>query len=605
MKLINYIFVLSLLSFIYSQPMHYNYQNVGTSTNVFPFAVTAGKMVQWYIGPGTLNQPSPCPPGQQITKVYFFTVGAGTTTFTNLTIKMGQTTDPSLPTAAWYTGALDTVYHRASVTLTSSALSWMSITLDRPFNYDPTQALIIDVNQCGATSTAMTVRQNTIGTRTRSYSGGTSCPFPYGGQDGNIINFGVDVQPASCNYLAGIWTSRPNLTSACYYGSSAWLGDTLYFHAPTTTGAASTTIYRYIWNGSWSTGVPLPVALVGGFMVSAAGKLYYIGGSSTGVTTGGTTVYQYTPSSGTWTTVAPLPVALSGHGAVNWADSVIIVVGGPWTGSNTNLAHHYYNIGTNTWGTTTTSLPSGQGRRSFAIGISGNKIVISSGFNTAFLKSTYVGTIGSNAATITWTAGPDVPTVHTGLSRPGGVAYGNYFFIVCGERGGIGGYYDTTHVYNISTNTWVGILNNTFGGPRSNIWGHVTTRCVSDTLSLCLPGGYNGTAMDAFALTRGGTFVGVINPPSSELPGKFELSQNYPNPFNPVTTISFSLPKISFVTLKVYDVTGREIRTLINEIRGAGKWDVVFDGSDLASGVYFYTLKAEGFEKTNKMMLVK
>jgi hypothetical protein len=285
---------------------------------------------------------------------------------------------------------------------------------------------------------------------------------------------------------------------------------------------------------------------------------------------------------------------------------VIIVVGGPWTGSGTNLAHHYYNIGTNTWGTTSTSLPAGEGRRSFAMGISGNKIVISSGFNTAFLKSTYIGTIGSNAASITWTAAPDVPTSYTGLSRPGGTAYGNYFFIVCGERGGIGGYYDTTHVLNIATNTWVGIINNVIF-PRSNIWGHVTNRCISDTLSLFLPGGYGGAgvATDLFHITRGGTPVGVINPPVSGIPERFELSQNYPNPFNPRTTISFSLPKMSFVTLKVYDITGREVRTLINEIRGAGRWEVVFDAGDLASGVYFYTLKAEGFEKTNKMMLVK
>ncbi|HAX49162.1 MAG TPA: T9SS type A sorting domain-containing protein [Ignavibacteria bacterium] len=92
---------------------------------------------------------------------------------------------------------------------------------------------------------------------------------------------------------------------------------------------------------------------------------------------------------------------------------------------------------------------------------------------------------------------------------------------------------------------------------------------------------------------------------SSEIPVQYELSQNYPNPFNPVTNIRFSIPKEGFVTLKVFDITGREVRTLINEDLGAGKYNIDFSGADLASGVYFYRMETGSFSEVKKMILVK
>lgn len=98
--------------------------------------------------------------------------------------------------------------------------------------------------------------------------------------------------------------------------------------------------------------------------------------------------------------------------------------------------------------------------------------------------------------------------------------------------------------------------------------------------------------------------VGVQNV-SSEIPVQYELSQNYPNPFNPVTNIRFSIPKEGFVTLKVFDITGKEVRTLVNEDLQAGKFNVDFSGTDLASGVYFYRINTSGFSDVKKMILVK
>ena len=89
------------------------------------------------------------------------------------------------------------------------------------------------------------------------------------------------------------------------------------------------------------------------------------------------------------------------------------------------------------------------------------------------------------------------------------------------------------------------------------------------------------------------------------LPKEFDLSQNYPNPFNPTTTIKWQAPVSGFQTLKVYDVLGNEVATLVNEYREAGSYEVEFSANNFSSGVYYYQLKAGSFTQTRKMALVK
>ena len=92
---------------------------------------------------------------------------------------------------------------------------------------------------------------------------------------------------------------------------------------------------------------------------------------------------------------------------------------------------------------------------------------------------------------------------------------------------------------------------------------------------------------------------------SNEVPSAFVLAQNYPNPFNPSTKINFSIPKAGFVTLKVYDLTGKEVSSLVNENLNIGTYGVDFNAAALTSGIYFYTLNTENFSETKKMMLIK
>jgi len=103
--------------------------------------------------------------------------------------------------------------------------------------------------------------------------------------------------------------------------------------------------------------------------------------------------------------------------------------------------------------------------------------------------------------------------------------------------------------------------------------------------------------------------VGIL-PGSGEIPEKFELTQNYPNPFNPSTKFDFSIPKRSDVVIKIYDIIGREVKTLLNEKVDAGKYKVDWhsvdnSGSRVSSGVYFYRITAGSYVDTKKMLLVK
>jgi hypothetical protein len=100
-------------------------------------------------------------------------------------------------------------------------------------------------------------------------------------------------------------------------------------------------------------------------------------------------------------------------------------------------------------------------------------------------------------------------------------------------------------------------------------------------------------------------FLGIPQSASVKEPVAFNLRQNYPNPFNPSTTISYSLPTNTIVTLRLYDLLGHEVKTLVNGQQTAGEHAVMVNGSSLASGVYFYRLQAGNFTATKKMMLVK
>ena len=173
------------------------------------------------------------------------------------------------------------------------------------------------------------------------------------------------------------------------------------------------------------------------------------------------------------------------------------------------------------------------------------------------------------------------------------------------------------HQFHISSSSFTGLTHDVLsdvgiGQPNAGAGGLFSTAdFIQGTFSL---GGIligSPTILFVYELLNP-TSVELINP-SANNPSRFILQQNYPNPFNPSTKIRYSIPSVTlrqaqsdfFVSLKVYDVLGNEVTTLVNEIKSAGTYEVEFDGSGLPSGIYFYQLKADSFIETKKMILLK
>ncbi len=189
------------------------------------------------------------------------------------------------------------------------------------------------------------------------------------------------------------------------------------------------------------------------------------------------------------------------------------------------------------------------------------------------------GYINSNFDTVwvelNWTPGGGVATGQR-IKRKFGNQYSQYMYFTIKEVGlNTSSFLD----YEVIDNSFYTYKIGIFEGPSEGSYSNESTAYVPDII----------------------TSVETKN----ELPTKFHLEQNYPNPFNPTTTIKYQIPEISFVTLKVYDVLGSEIETLINEEKPVGSYEVDFDASNLSSGIYFFRLKAGSFVETKKMVLLK
>ena len=118
----------------------------------------------------------------------------------------------------------------------------------------------------------------------------------------------------------------------------------------------------------------------------------------------------------------------------------------------------------------------------------------------------------------------------------------------------------------------------------------------------------DGSGLDINYAKIDGKMYGTLVSVEEEMPllsSEFNVSQNYPNPFNPSTKIKYSLNQYGYVSLKVYDVLGKEVATLVNEDKSVGNYEVSFNASNLASGIYYYQFRAGEFVETKKMILLK
>ncbi len=188
-------------------------------------------------------------------------------------------------------------------------------------------------------------------------------------------------------------------------------------------------------------------------------------------------------------------------------------------------------------------------------------------------------------------------------------------------------YTDVTAIYKAPNTFRIGYANSKSNGTYSNIFVARLTRgfmfpAVQVNPAAASPdytpirAGYRFASDSCFAVFSVGSGSGVYvsagcNPGvisvggDTKIPDKYNLRQNYPNPFNPVTRISFDIARTGFVTLKVYDVLGKEVSVLVNEIKQTGSYSLDFNASNLPSGVYFYKLDVNGFTYVKKLIFVK
>jgi hypothetical protein len=463
-------------------PMYYNF-NTGTSNNVFPFGVTAGKMVQWLILPDGFNQPSSAPSGY-ITKMYFFMGASMTNTYSSgFFIRLGQSTITDLPSGVIYTGTMDTVFSSVPFSLTSVSGQWMSIALQRPYLYDSTKSLIIEIGQCGMTGGSMTIRQTSLTGQKRCYinhSGG--CTWAYSGQDASVGNIGIDIVRATPMH------------------------------------------YNYLGNGT-NNSFPL------------------------GISTGKMVQWLFMPAgqTGSWN----LPTPPDAGGIIN-AFYMLIGTSYPITDKTYTALRLLYGQ------TTLTTLTQGQ--------------FYSGTLDTVYVRMTQlINAPGGSWLAFIWdTPKPYNPTLSTviQIEQAGFTPSGSSFYPQC----------------------------QTSLTPYRRVWSVGGPPFVPYTTS------------DGYTLHSGLSVyypTGTNNNNNNQVPQAYSLEQNYPNPFNPVTTINYAIPKAGKVELKIYDVLGREVAVLVNEFKQAGSYKADFDASNLASGVYLYTLRSGDFTASKKMILEK
>lgn len=591
-------------------PQFYNL-NTGTWNNLFPFGAGPGCDVQWLIEAHEFNRLYPSPSGY-ITSFYFLMGSSATVNFTDLTIKMGQTTITSLPPGVKYTGPMDTVFYKHNYTLTSSTGHWMKINLDTPFTYDTSLSLVAEVSQCSASpSYAMNLRQSfDIGIRRSIMSPSGSCVFNFYYQDSSVINCGIDIVPLGLppkSYYFTQWcpaNTYPQIPVPSVYGAADVLGDTVYLEIGSTDGStASQLFYKYSISGNnWSSGTPLPSARCQGTLTACKGKLYYIGGAQIPSGTPSTNVYAYNPETGQWTEMTDAYEGKSGHSAFNWKDSVILFAGGSWGGSM-NSDVQYFRADLNNWFLSTAFLgfdlvyaQSG--------GIIGNTFYMAGGRSlNSNSRQLVTGTFGPAASTVYWVAGPPYPS--SGKMGAGGVGVRGRFYFIGGKNFQGPAATDSTFFYDITAGQW-GVMTGIKPHPSAFINASTVAWIHDDSVRVACLGGadLNSSATPYFDVIGCGAVESGI-PRVRNFPLIYSLKQNYPNPFNPTTTIEFYIAKANNVTLKVYDMLGREVSTLMNERKSAGFYSVNFDATNISSGVYFYRLTSGEFTDAKKMVVMR
>jgi len=377
--------------------------------------------------------------------------------------------------------------------------------------------------------------------------------------------------------------SIPNLPIAIGVGSAEVWGDSIYHFGGGSSWSGSTryaVIYKFDGT-SWQNYASMPDNDVWGISTARKGDTVFVYG---GYNFGNNKLRIYNFVTNTWVYAANSPNISSTYGhTMEYLDGFVYMFFNGYV--------YKYNVNTNSWTQGTTLSQNGSWLFST---IYQDEIYLVGWTLSKFYKYT--------PSTDQWTQLADLPYFVTGGSLK---TVDDKIYYVGGTSGSGGGTFNNTLVYDIATNQW----------SDASIFISANRAYMADVYyksNFYVIGGLDnsGNAVSDVEFIIAGTPSGVET--HSGTPGGFQLSQNYPNPFNPSTTISFSIPSVTLsgvegfrVQLKVYDVLGNEVATLVNEEKPAGVYEVEFNASRLSSGIYFYKLQAGSFTQTKKMTLIK
>lgn len=372
----------------------------------------------------------------------------------------------------------------------------------------------------------------------------------------------------------------------------------------------------------WSTtAAALPGYLDNYKAVYAAGKIYVAGGNyipaGEYASKGSDKLFIYDTETDKWLLGAPMLQASADYAIGMYGDSLIYVIGGYDKQSGYTFLNgaQIYNIKSNTW--TEGTEYTGKFYPAHSGSILKNKIVVAGGVDfttTEVFDQVVVGEIDTlNPYSITWKEKG---------SYPAGTAYGLTAAKYAGKNGS---YIVFTGGSQEKLNEFIYCPYTLSYDPESEVWtklsdsqiptyfGSGNTVVRNDSVYLAVIAGYNKTSLkglnqwlylgEAVKDTTGSIGVGG----ESHSPLTYALSQNYPNPFNPTTIIRYSVAEAGKVELKVYNMLGQEVATLVNEIKNRGTYDIRFDaaGLNLSSGVYLYQIRSGSFIQTKKLILMK
>lgn len=414
---------------------------------------------------------------------------------------------------------------------------------------------------------------------------------------------------------AGMWDQKTSLSFARYYGASHTDGNILVISGGDVTGGGVATddVTTYdIETNTFSTLQNLPINLRLHVSLKYKDSYRFIGGFTNSSTFALDAHYEYDLGTLQYSVKAPLPEGtFYGRGLTTYDDDGFYFMGGSNDASEI-LNKVYFYTDANDIFEEATQLPEGRADGG-AAWLDEETILYVGGFSPSFdsplqVDSVFIGVINpSDPLDITWSTGESFPggpraRFHAYSWGPGKV------IVVGGSDSDSFPAFSDTWIYTHTSDgfgSWQQIEDKPT--PMTAYQGG-SINVGNDVMKLAIAGGITtGPALSAIVevftdTVSGSTGVEIID---ETIPSDFQLSQNYPNPFNPTTNIEYSIPEQSYVELKVYDVLGNEVASLVNEEQSAGTYRADFNGEGLASGLYIAQLTAANYTQTIKMSLLK